>query len=45
MRRLIAVALISLFCTACSPIDPRHAPAEQKDTGHVDTGGGGGGAM
>jgi hypothetical protein len=45
MRRFASALLISLLCVACSPADPRHPPPEQRDTGHVDTGGGSGGAM
>ncbi|HEV2189519.1 MAG TPA: hypothetical protein VGR70_20080 [Stellaceae bacterium] len=43
MRRLIAAALVSLLCAACSAADLHQQPVEQRDAGHVDTGGGGGG--
>jgi hypothetical protein len=45
MRRLVSALLISLLCAACSPADPHHQAVEQRDTGHVDTGGGSGGGM
>jgi len=45
MRRALAATLLALMVVGCTPIDPHHPAAEQKDMGHVDTGGGGGGAM
>lgn len=45
MRSLLMVVSIALLAASCTPPGPQTPPAEQRDTGHVDSGGAGGGAM
>jgi hypothetical protein len=48
MRALLAVLgwLVALVVVGCTPIEPRPQQSNvQMETGHVDSGGGGGGSM
>jgi hypothetical protein len=45
MRRAVTLlGLIALVVAGCTPVDPRTQTNVQMETGHVDSGGGGGGA-
>jgi PBP1b-binding outer membrane lipoprotein LpoB len=45
MTRWLAVVLIALLIAGCSPGPYQAQPDEPMNTGHVDSGGGGGGSM
>jgi PBP1b-binding outer membrane lipoprotein LpoB len=45
MTRWLAVVLIALLVAGCSPVAYQAKQDEPMNTGHVDSGGGGGGSM
>lgn len=45
MTRWLAAALIVALLAGCGPVAYRAQPDDQMNTGHIDSGGGGGGSM